>query len=122
MSAGNDSGPTINVNFIGNNNHLNVAGRDVNNGPVSREHKTWPGHTYRRLGKFAAGLLGAAATTFLSISGPNPPGSEPSVSPTVITAMCRDGSVSYSRTRSGTCSHHGGVARWNYDRSHPIWS
>lgn len=28
------------------------------------------------------------------------------------TAVCRDGSYSYSRHRRGTCSHHGGVARW----------
>ncbi len=28
------------------------------------------------------------------------------------TAMCRDGSVSYSRHRSGTCSSHGGVQQW----------
>ena len=28
------------------------------------------------------------------------------------TAKCRDGSLSYSTTRSGTCSRHGGVAEW----------
>lgn len=28
------------------------------------------------------------------------------------TAKCRDGSVSYSAHRRGTCSHHGGVAQW----------
>src|SRR5205807_4116499 len=28
------------------------------------------------------------------------------------TAQCRDGRYSYSQHRSGTCSHHGGVARW----------
>jgi hypothetical protein len=28
------------------------------------------------------------------------------------TAICRDDTVSFSRHRSGTCSHHGGVARW----------
>jgi len=28
------------------------------------------------------------------------------------TAKCRDGSFSYSTTRSGTCSGHGGVAEW----------
>jgi hypothetical protein len=28
------------------------------------------------------------------------------------TAVCRDGTYSYSQHRSGTCSHHGGVARW----------
>ncbi len=29
------------------------------------------------------------------------------------TAVCRDGTYSYSQSRSGTCSYHGGVARWN---------
>lgn len=28
------------------------------------------------------------------------------------TAQCRDGSYSYSQHRHGTCSHHGGVAKW----------
>lgn len=28
------------------------------------------------------------------------------------TARCRDGTYSYSRSRRGTCSHHGGVAAW----------
>jgi len=27
-------------------------------------------------------------------------------------ARCRDGTYSFSRHRSGTCSHHGGVATW----------
>lgn len=28
------------------------------------------------------------------------------------TAICRDGTYSYSQHRSDTCSHHGGVAQW----------
>jgi hypothetical protein len=28
------------------------------------------------------------------------------------TAVCRDGTYSYSQNRRGTCSGHGGVARW----------
>jgi hypothetical protein len=32
--------------------------------------------------------------------------------PTGPTAKGRDGSLSYSQTRRGTCSHHGGVAIW----------
>jgi len=32
--------------------------------------------------------------------------------PAGATAQCRDGSYSNSQSRSGTCSHHGGVARW----------
>jgi len=28
------------------------------------------------------------------------------------TAICADGTYSYSASRRGTCSHHGGVAQW----------
>jgi Protein of unknown function (DUF3761) len=38
-----------------------------------------------------------------SLSGKAPQGA---------TARCRDGSYSFSRHRSGTCSRHGGVADW----------
>ena len=30
--------------------------------------------------------------------------------PPAATAQCKDGTYSSSQTRSGTCSHHGGVA------------
>ena len=36
----------------------------------------------------------------------------PGHDPTGATAKCRDGTYSYSRHASGTCSHHGGVLRW----------
>ena len=32
--------------------------------------------------------------------------------PTGASAHCRDGTYSFSRSRRGTCSHHGGVAEW----------
>jgi len=32
--------------------------------------------------------------------------------PSGASAQCRDGSYSFSRHHSGTCSHHGGVADW----------
>jgi hypothetical protein len=32
--------------------------------------------------------------------------------PQGATAQCGDGSYSFSKSRSGTCSHHGGVAKW----------
>lgn len=32
--------------------------------------------------------------------------------PRGATAQCRDGTYSFSQSRRGTCSHHGGVARW----------
>lgn len=39
------------------------------------------------------------------------PYSSPSI-PAGATAQCVDGTYSYSQSRSGTCSHHGGVATW----------
>jgi hypothetical protein len=32
--------------------------------------------------------------------------------PAGATAQCEDGTYSFSQHRQGTCSHHGGVARW----------
>lgn len=32
--------------------------------------------------------------------------------PAGASAQCGDGSYSFSRSRRGTCSHHGGVVRW----------
>lgn len=38
--------------------------------------------------------------------------SSAAASPAGATAICEDGSYSYSTHRSGTCSHHGGVKIW----------
>ena len=35
-----------------------------------------------------------------------------SSAPQGATAQCRDGTYSFSKSRRGTCSHHGGVAKW----------
>jgi len=35
-----------------------------------------------------------------------------SAPPQGATAQCRDGAYSFSRSRRGSCSHHGGVAKW----------
>jgi Protein of unknown function (DUF3761) len=35
-----------------------------------------------------------------------------SAAPQGATAQCRDGSYSFSKSRRGTCSRHGGVAKW----------
>ncbi len=32
--------------------------------------------------------------------------------PVGATALCRDGTYSFSRNHRGTCSHHGGVSKW----------
>jgi hypothetical protein len=124
MPAGNQSDPSINVHVEGDNNVVVVAGRDVNRWSFRRSRKGQPrpGPSYRRLGTVGAGMLAIATTTLLNISGPDSRPSPPSTWPTEKTAMCKDGSFSESRNRSGTCSRHGGVAYWRYDRDHPIWS
>lgn len=45
---------------------------------------------------------------------PSPRRSEDGRQPAGATAQCRDGTFSFSQSRRGTCSHHGGVARWLY--------
>lgn len=40
------------------------------------------------------------------------PGKVKPAHPQGASAICRDGTYSYSRNRRGTCSHHGGVATW----------
>jgi Protein of unknown function (DUF3761) len=47
-------------------------------------------------------ILGVVAVT-AATAGTPPPGA---------TALCRDGTYSYSKHRSGTCSGHGGVKKW----------
>lgn len=41
-----------------------------------------------------------------------PAHTESGLPPTGATAQCRDGSYSFSQSRRGTCSYHGGVLRW----------
>lgn len=49
-------------------------------------------------------------------SPPQPPQpAPPQVSDNNPTALCRDGTYSYSQHRRGTCSWHGGVAEWLRD-------
>jgi Protein of unknown function (DUF3761) len=43
-------------------------------------------------------------------SAPSAPPSAPQTG--AATAKCKDGSMSFSKHHSGTCSHHGGVAQW----------
>ena len=46
------------------------------------------------------------------LAGLLPVAAEAASPPPGATARCRDGTYSFSHHRSGTCSHHGGVALW----------
>lgn len=48
------------------------------------------------------------AVVFLALAVP----AATAAPPPGATAVCRDGTYSFSQNRSGTCSYHGGVARW----------
>jgi hypothetical protein len=52
--------------------------------------------------------LGLVIALALMVSVP----SAAAAPPPGATALCRDGTYSYSKHHSGTCSHHGGVKRW----------
>jgi hypothetical protein len=62
----------------------------------------------RNLCLIAAFTVVAAATAALAASA----STAANAPPPGATAICRDGTYSFSQHRSGTCSHHGGVARW----------
>jgi hypothetical protein len=43
---------------------------------------------------------------------PSPTRTADGQAPAGASAKCRDGTFSFSQSRRGTCSHHGGVAEW----------
>ena len=53
------------------------------------------------------------ADSYINVSGERVPSPRRSRSvPAGASALCDDGTYSFSRHARGTCSHHGGVARW----------
>jgi hypothetical protein len=61
------------------------------------------------MGKRASVLVAVAA---LALAAALAIGRAQTAPPPGATARCRDGTYSFSQHRSGTCSHHGGVAVW----------
>src|SRR5713226_6823619 len=59
----------------------------------------------------ASGLAAVPARHAYALPTQQPQHPTPSA-PTGATARCRDGTYSFSKHRSGTCSHHGGVGTW----------
>lgn len=62
---------------------------------------------------FGAPAASAPAPPPASVA-PAPPPADPyaALRAQGVSAICNDGTYSYSKTRSGTCSHHGGVRVW----------
>ena len=64
--------------------------------------------TFRRIPTWARwlALLGVMASAWWALT------LLPSSAPEEPSALCRDGTYSYSQHRQGTCSWHGGVRQW----------
>lgn len=80
---------------------------EFTNGKVSSEIDT---------GRIETPVKGRSIVPKTNPAAPSlPPTAPTAAKPTSLpqpTAVCRDGTYSYSKSRSGTCSGHGGVARW----------
>jgi hypothetical protein len=108
MDENTRSGPHQNVTVIGNRNFVLVAGGKI------LLRVCLPLLKRRWTAAFAAVLLAVLL-------------SSPTFAPRLLdslngkTAVCRDGWLSESHHRAGTCSSHGGVREWLYPASHAIW-
>ncbi|MQY21080.1 DUF3761 domain-containing protein [Nocardia macrotermitis] len=63
----------------------------------------------------APAFISCPAQDYQNSSGnciPRPEAAPDGSAPAGATAQCRDGEYSFSQHRRGTCSGHGGVARW----------
>jgi hypothetical protein len=73
------------------------------------------GATYQLLGGAATPsreLVSTRSGVASSASSLAPRAPDATIAGAGATAICRDGWISYSTHRRGTCSHHGGVSRW----------
>lgn len=60
----------------------------------------------------SAEASGAAKTASAKASDATKTASAAGPAPSGATGVCKDGSYTTSKTHSGACSHHGGVAKW----------
>jgi hypothetical protein len=73
----------------------------------------------RPLARMGSTLIALAVAGFLTAGGLAAPTASRDAPPGA-TALCKDGTYSFSQTRSGTCSHHGGVAQWLTPSTTPV--
>ena len=91
-----------------------VNGAETSREKVSDVITTQPISQVTSVGTYVAPVqLNCPNGTYVNTAGNTvcSPYSAPSA-PSGATAQCRDGTYSFSQSRSGTCSHHGGVATW----------
>ena len=98
--------------------YVGMATRDVtrlHGVPKSIIEDRWtyekPGITLRVANNKVIEAWAGSRPTAAPVAAPTPTTSTPPPS-SGPTAQCKDGTFSYSKSRSGTCSGHGGVARW----------
>ena len=88
-------------------------GKEVSRVEISNEITTQPVTKVVVVGTYVAPQQSCPNGTYVNSAGNTV--CSPYASPTApagATAECRDGTYSFSQSRSGTCSHHGGVASW----------
>ncbi len=78
---------------------------------------TQPGVAVEKVTASPTPYSSPGATSYGLTSRPSQPASQSRqvsqpTAPAGASAVCRDGTYSYSQNRRGTCSHHGGVAQW----------
>lgn len=83
-----------------------IRGQEISRNPVSEKVIVAPVNQVTSVGTKIYCANGSYVNTYGNTI------CSPSSSASGASAKCRDGSFSYSQSRSGTCSHHGGVATW----------
>jgi hypothetical protein len=107
-----------NVSVKGDHNYVIVAAGDV----VIEKHKEPRRRTVSKpIGAYAARVVAFILVSLVGAPMPNSPLSRSIAWPDGKSALCRDGTFSPSQTRSGTCSHHRGVAEWRFAADDPYW-
>ena len=97
-----------------------VTATSCDNGWCAVRYKQVTGHAIQVFLRFAPvealqSLPAKSGRGYINFKGdwiPSPRLSADGQPPAGSSAQCRDKTYSFSRSRSGTCSHHGGVARW----------
>jgi len=86
---------------------LALAAIMLSSGVVARSHRSHrTSHSYLEPASTSAAYYRAAGGDLVHRPV------QASTAPAGASAKCYDGTYSFSESRRGTCSHHGGVARW----------